>query len=156
MKKAQVATEMLLMYGFAFVAIIVAVAAISYFDIFNFNENLPETCYLPAGMDCVDKAVITENNVTFALKNNQINPVYVNNLSVSGCSGDTMVAVGKSNRSFTSLPNVVPINGLFKLTIGCPGLLAGDRFESIIQISYTNIETGLSNYANGEIKGLVV
>ena len=156
MKRAQIATEMLLMYGFAFVAIIVAVAAISYFDIFNFNESLPETCYFPAGLDCVDKAVITGNNVTFALKNNQINPVSIHNLTVSGCSGSTKIAVGKSNYSFTELPNVVPINGLFKLMIDCSGLLSGDRFESMAQVSYTNTETGLSNVANGEIKGLVV
>src|SRR3989338_6220967 len=72
MKRAQAATEFIMTYGWAILVVLAAIGALAYFGVLSPDKFLPERCTFPAGIDCIDKAVITAStgDVQIALKNN--------------------------------------------------------------------------------------
>jgi hypothetical protein len=54
MNKGQAALEFISTYGFAFLILVIVLAAISYSGLFNFSSLRSDDCTFPQGMDCTD------------------------------------------------------------------------------------------------------
>ena len=156
MKKGQAAMEFLMTYGWAILVVIAAIAALAYFGVLDPARLLPERCQFPAGMDCIDKASITNSSVTVALRNNQGFPVTIDNAVVTGCN-TPVVFVGSANTTSSSIPYsiAIPNNEVFRVKVTCTGLISGAKFDEDFSVSYTNTESGLSNQAVGSVRGRV-
>jgi hypothetical protein len=156
MKKAQAASEFLMTYGWAFLAVMVTVSALAFFGVFN-NKKFIEKCQSEFGMDCMGRASITTTGITIALKQNLGFKAEIRNLTSTLCndkkggvSGNTAPLV--LNEDF--VPFEVANNELFRLGLECE-LSKGESYSDIISFFYTNIETGLTYNVKVEVQGLV-
>jgi hypothetical protein len=68
MRKSQATVEFLLTYGWVVLAVLVVIAALSYFGVLNPFAQLPEKCVVPAGFVCVDH-VVSDEGVMVRLQN---------------------------------------------------------------------------------------
>ena len=66
-RKGQAATEFIMTYGWAILVVLAAIGALAYFGVLSPDKFLPERCNFPAGIDCIDKAVITGADVNATL-----------------------------------------------------------------------------------------
>jgi len=155
-KKAQAASEFLLTYGFAILAVTAAIAAISYAVVTRINM-VPETCFFPAEMSCVDKPSIKNNEIKIALKNNKASQIQITEINITGCTQNNVKQVSalSNNKTYTDLPVLVDKQELFLLKTGCI-FDPGQRFKGTMIVKYTNLDTGLENTASGEIKARIV
>jgi len=155
-KKAQAASEFLITYGFAILAVTAAIAAISYAVVTRINV-VPETCFFPAEMSCVDKPSIKNNEIMLALKNNRASQITITEINITGCTqtGLKQVSAESNNKTYTDLPVLVDKQELFLLKTGC-NFDPGQKYNGNMIVKYTNLDTGLENIASGEIKGRIV
>ncbi len=156
MKKAQAASEFLMTYGWAILAVTLAISAFAYVGVFS-NKNIIEKCQSEIGMDCIDKAVITESGVTVALRQNKGFKTQITNLTSVICNTQKGGVAGKSaqltlNNEF--IPFNVSDNDVFRLGLGC-SLSKGDLYKDTVSFSYENIGTGLVHKVLVEIQGVV-
>ena len=165
MKKGQAAMEFLMTYGWAILVVIAAIAALAYFGVLDPANLLPERCQFPAGMDCIDKAAVdaSDDDVTFALRNNIGADVNITGVSVASGGDCTLSAVtGKAGTSgaidvdLTANEVSVDNNEVFRIQVTCTeDLQVGNKFEADITVSYLNVDSGLTNQALGNIRGRV-
>lgn len=81
--KAQAALEYLVTYGWAFLVIIAAIAALSYFGLLSPEKYMPDKCDFGQQMSCVDQYIDTNHRVILRFKNN-----FGANITVVGAYGD--------------------------------------------------------------------
>ena len=153
-KRGQAATEFLLTHGWAFMCILAAVAALAYFGVLQPDRYMPERCAFPAGMDCIDKAVVnTETDqVTFALKNNVGSPVNITGVDVSlvkNCGGVARWRV--DDLAWGETARIDHEQG-FIVTVECTKDITAGKFYEEVVVTYRNTDTGLSHPAVGEIR----
>lgn len=147
-KKAQAATEFIMTYGWAILVVLAAIGALAYFGVLSPDKLLPEKCQFPAGVDCIDKPVVSASaaTVTLAMRNNIGYKMEI--LSVAGtddCASPTLTSPSANTQ--------VNNNDKFTLIADCGASLPTGRFKSDITISYINNETGLTHTATGAIRG---
>ena len=155
MKKGQAAMEFLMTYGWAILVVIAAIAALAYFGVLDPARLLPERCQFPAGVDCVDKAAVDATSITVALRNNIGFKMQVDDIasSVGSCTTE-QIAIGVGG-SAQSLAQNVSNNEVFRILFTGCSLTSGDRFDADVTVTYTNMETGLTHDAVGDIRGRV-
>lgn len=156
-KKGQAAMEFLMTYGWAILVVIAAIAALAYFGVLDPARLLPERCQSSAGMDCIDKASIRTDGLTFALRNNigfgiEVTDIALPIGSVYVCTGEEVNDVAIAG-SFNVSNNEVMRVG-FTTCTGAPA--AGDKFDEAVVVSYKNKESGLANQVSVDIRGRVV
>lgn len=137
-KNSQAALEFLMSYGWAIVGVIVAVGALSYFGILNFNALLPEKCVLATGIECLDFKAGADG-VSFVVKNSIGDSVVIETIALSGY-GDCEAAF------FTKLDNGK--QGIFD--VGCDLNSAGQKLNSEIRLVYESTTT-LRHNSSGRI-----
>ena len=76
-KKGQAAMEFLTTYGWAFLVIIVAVAGLSYFGVFNFSRYLPTTCSLDSKIECGSAFAVRNSTTALQLRNNDMQAIKI-------------------------------------------------------------------------------
>ena len=81
-KKAQAAIEFLATYGWAFLVILIAMGALSYFGILSPSKLLPDRCNFGAEIGCRDYA-IGINGIDLKLSNNAGDTIILDSLAVS-------------------------------------------------------------------------
>ena len=155
-KKGQAAMEFLMTYGWAILVVIAAIAALAYFGVLDPARLLPERCQFPAGMDCIDKAAITTDTVTIALRNNIGFGITVD----SATDGDTLcggalVDIDDGNGFVAIANNAVPNNGVFRIRLNTCDIATDAKLDTTITVGYTNSESGLSNNAVGDVRGRI-
>ena len=157
-KKGQAAMEFLMTYGWAILVVIAAIAALAYFGVLDPTKMLPERCTGPAGLDCIDKASISETGVMFVLRNNIGFPVVINNVQGVSCTGPSGGIVGTTGEIITSdnfQSFEVDNNEVVRLRVDC-SLNSGRDFSDTFIVSYENTETGLNFDVPVEIRGKVI
>ena len=116
------------------------------------SRLLPDKCLFPAGIECIDKVILTPDNVELAMRNNLRFPIIIEEIRAFGCTGESMV---KTNDLYElARGKNVESNQVFLVNInGCSNGESGKRFENIINISYTI--NGQPNKVNGLVRGKV-
>ena len=147
-KKAQASTEFLMTYGWAILAVLIAVAALAYFGFVSGDGIVPSKCIFPAPVPCVDHSFdMSAEKLTIALRNNNGFPVEI--------TGFVAVDTGCSSPSVDTVNGIVPPqtvanDDIARVVISCPGLSQG-RFRSDVTLMYNTPETGLNHSHTGEI-----
>ena len=150
--------------GFAIAAIVIGllsfvvvfflfVPMLAYFGVLDPANLLPERCQFPAGMDCIDRAAITSDTITIALRNNIGFAISVDDVE-SSCTG---ALIAPRTGEFQELPMEVENNAAYRIRLtGCSNGRSGSEVTEEIGVIYENPDTGLTNTAQGEVRGRVV
>lgn len=99
-KKGQAAMEFLLTYGWAILAVLVALSALAYFGVLNPSNYTPNQCTLPTGLSCIDYTLsaytvhvgppapggsdVLKNKLIIEIKNNRGWDYVINSVQVQG------------------------------------------------------------------------
>lgn len=159
-KKGQAAMEFLMTYGWAILVVLVAIGALAYFGVLDPSKFLPERCTGPSGMDCVDKASLTDGTavaagtIQFAFKNNQGFGVEINTANIHTALGTdcgTPSAAAKITSLNSNCTGAAAINDCLlpngdqaTVTITCAvSKPTSGRVKEDIYIPYINAATGL-------------
>lgn len=138
MKKAQAAMEFLMTYGWTLLVVLMAGAALVYFDVLNPGKFLPDNCNVQ-GFLCTDFKISANDGdgAQLFLTNNVGDDLEVTKIDVGGKSAifTTTLQIGKAN-TFT-------IPGDFGSS--------GDRYKKNITITYTTTTSGITHKGGGMI-----
>ncbi len=155
-RKAQAATEFIMTYGWAILVVLIAIGALAYFGVLSPDKFLPERCTFPAGIDCIDKAVITASTgqVELALKNNIGYTINVTSVitGTDDCPSPVLLLVNSQNVS-TGNHSTIFNNDQATLRISCGNSLPVGKFKTDFGIEYLNMETKLLHKGSGSIRG---
>ena len=151
-KKSQAALEFLTTYGWAFLVILIMIAALSYFGILSPSKLLPNRCNFGSEMGCTDFAIY-QNGLQVRLKNNIGDAIAVDSI---------LASTEKTSLSCTSLLLTMWKSGETKdVPLVCDftnsGLTQGDKGKINLKISY-HLITSSSAFAkdvNGEVYTVV-
>ena len=142
-KKGQAALEFLMTYGWAILVVLVAIGALAFFGVLSPDKFLPSKCLLQVGLVCVDQKV-TPSVVTVVVKNNfnadiTVNDVRIQNCGASGAQG--------------SLANGA--QATYAISCAAPIGSSGSKFSAVLNVSYTNADSGITKSNLGEISGKI-
>jgi hypothetical protein len=164
MRKGQAAMEFLMTYGWAILVVLAAIGALAYFGVLNVKSYLPEQCFGPAGLDCLDKpsADAAKKTITFAFKNNLGNSINFTNAGNSsgdcGTDAEHGVFITDSEGNKVNIKNVgedIKIENE-EIAIATFNCTAADELEPKIAaelwLQYVSLKTGVSKKASFSIK----
>lgn len=155
-RRAQVAMEFLMTYGWAILIVLTAIAALSYFGVLDLSRFLPERCNFPVGLDCLDKPALDTTNgvMKLALKNNLGYDIEIQD-DLSGTddckTGTDIINISIEGTTFT-LPANISNNNQFIMNIYCTSISEGP-FRTDLTFTYENYETSLTHKIAGSIRG---
>ena len=142
---AQAALEFLVAYGWAILAVVVAVAVLAYFGVLSADAFLPERCSLKAGIVCLDYKV-ESYRVILVLQNALGETITINKLTISGnnqeCSDSQSITLYNHEKMMFTIQQ-------------CSNGAGGQKFNGMINVSYT-IEDKLSHLVSGNLKAKIV
>ena len=144
--KAQAAMEFLMTYGWAILVVLAAIASLAYFGVLSPDMFLPQKCYLPAGITCLDYEV-GSSRITLVLQNNFGETITINNITAAGISTTTC----SDNGSIILQNNE---KAVFTL-LGCNNGNIGQKFDGSINVTYTK-ESGLQHLKQGTLRGKIL
>ena len=81
MKKAQSSIEYLFTYGWAILAISVAIGALAYFNFSNPQSFVAEKCELGAQITCLENSVHSNGSLNFVIRSNHDILIQIENIS---------------------------------------------------------------------------
>ena len=138
-KRGQAATEYLITYGWAFMAIIITVGALAYFGVINPSRFIPDRCSFGSQMECTD-FLLDESGVHMYLRNNYGKDIIINN--ITGIN-EVLICNG--------LPTIVAGD---KQEINCdvnPVLEKGSKKQIPMIIQFKRTDGSISHNVTGEI-----
>ena len=143
-RRAQAAMEFLMTYGFALIAILVAIGALVYLGILDIGNFLPERCTFPAPLNCRDQVVT--NDIKDSVPGLQL--ILVN----GGAKGMKITKVTASSEAFNQKGSDTDEN------YECYWVPEGNHHLLRAAASYTfNLEYSEENFTNdpeGTVKAL--
>ena len=156
--KGQSAMEYLMTYGWAIIIIVIVAAALYALGVFNpATYSAAKASGFPnMGIPKTGSWVLrSDGSFQLALSNNipariNITAIDVDLTGIAGdqCSGESIVG--------GSFPYTVPIGGSFTLNASCSGVSAGSAYTASIEITYTNLDTGITGIKErGTVMGTV-
>jgi hypothetical protein len=136
-KRGQAATEFLMTYGWAILVVVVAIASLAYFGVLSPDQFLPEKCFLPPGIACIDHKV-TADSVQLYLQNTLGYDITITsiNLTDKNCANSTSYDLANGGEQ------------LFE--ISCSST-SGSKFSSDVRINYVNSATNISHSKVGSL-----
>ena len=148
-KRAQAAIEFLATYGWAFLAILIVMGALSYFGILSSSKLLPDRCNFGAEIGCRGYA-IGRNGIDLKLSNNAGDTIILDSLAVStessqlGCNSSVAGTSWKAG-------DVKDIYALCDFTNA--GLVQGDKGKLNVKIAYHSAKSSAAfgKEVNGEV-----
>ncbi|MBL7055206.1 hypothetical protein ISS05_05615 [Candidatus Woesearchaeota archaeon] len=146
-KKSQAAMEFLMTYGWAILVVLVAVGALSYFGVLSPDQFLPGKCTLPPGIACIDHKATNFIGAGFGelyvvLKNGLGYDLSSISISATSCSSSVSYPILKNGEKITLTASDCDIN-------------AGEKYSGQINVTYTNVDTGLQHTSSGALTAKV-
>jgi hypothetical protein len=143
MKKAQITMESLLLYGAAILVVLLAIAALTYFGVFNLGNLFPQSCDLSGtGLIKCDEYQITKSDETIVvvIRNTASRPITIDETN-SKFTAEALVTdcVGTDAEPETVLPGKTS-----KLTITCDTIASdvGDRLKGTLSVDSVYADGG--------------
>lgn len=141
-RKSQAAMEFLMTYGWAILVVLVAIGALSYFGVLSPDRFLPNRCTLPAGLACLDhyaQDIFGPGNgiIPIVFKNSLGYDIGQVTIRASKCTSGSLEGLIKNGE-----------NSRVLYAFGCT-LTEGERYSGDINITYTNMDSGLTHVAKG-------
>ena len=140
-EKAQAALEFLMTYGWAILAVLIAVAALAYFGVLSTDKLFPDRCILPAGIACLDYRVESYRTI-IVLQNTRGEIITIDKVTVSSnnqqCFYNESTALNNNDKA------------IFTIT-DCNNGDTGQRFDGVINITYA-LEGKLTHTVAGTLR----
>jgi hypothetical protein len=168
-KKSQAALEFLTTYAWAFLIILIMIAALAYFGIFQPGKLLPDRCNFGTEIDCIDYRVTAPGTDTFdlRLKNSLGEPIVIPAVATNGIklSSDTAISFDCTLDAATGINGGAPPANYnwatdsitdFKFTSCTPataGFLKDENAKVFITITYHLAKTSTTylHEVSGEV-----
>lgn len=149
-KRSQVALEFLVTYGWAILASMIAIGALTYFGITNPSRTMPDKCIFSNNFLCDDYMIRAPDAVSLKLVNGQGQSLYSPSATVTTPSGSNAC-------TFTSAPAEWVSDQVQEVTCTVTGaaFLAKDKAKAKISITYKRSVTGYDQLALGEVYSTV-
>ena len=159
-RKAQAAFEFLATYGWALIAISVAIAAIAYFGIFNPEKVLPNRCNFGPEFTCLDYQISASNDeFLLKLRNGAGYPVTITSADLGSESATQYSCTAPVNLPMSNVPSGSAIDLTFtSCNSAAAGFASGSRKKIFVTINSYDSGSGAS-YAKkvkGEVYSTVV
>ena len=163
-KNGQAALEFLTTYGWAFLVILIMIAALAYFGILNPSKLLPNRCTFGVEFQCIDHQ-ISASDGTFKLrmKNNIGEPIDISAVSLST---ETTTPYTCTTLEVGGVPTVLPYPNwksgevLNFIWSGCSGgaLFAGEKGKVLITMRYNTVASGVgyTKESKGEVFSSII
>jgi len=161
-KKSQASLEYLTTYAWAFILLIVALAAIQYFGILDFKKYLPQQCIFSSQFKCVDYT-LSGGDIRLRLLNNVGVKLTVAEIIAENSEKKEIKCTSKYIND-ESVVNVEWKSGeeidlRFSGCSGDPSYIPNERMEVIIRLRYyspdTPVRTPIFHETVGKIKATV-
>ncbi|MBS3105971.1 hypothetical protein J4234_06990 [Candidatus Woesearchaeota archaeon] len=155
-RKSQAALEFLTTYAWAFIVILIVVAAISYFGILRPQKILPDRCNFNVGFDCQSYTAGLAGNFNLRLRNGLGQTITVTGISLSteaatGLSGCTIATPTLPYTNWAS-GNITDLTWSACNFAGS-GFARGDKAKIFVRMDYFDTKAGsvYAHIAEGEI-----
>lgn len=149
--KSQAALEFIMTYGWTIMVVAVAIVAISYHGVLEYNKTIANKCSLPPGLECMDVAAYT-----FPPNYAELYIVLRNSLGVNIGGVRVTTDVCPNTYSFNYLPYWLRVGGIDTVawtqqTVGgdCYFSGVGNRVTGHFNVTYKNLETGINHTVRG-------
>ena len=144
--RSQAALEFLTTYGWAFLVILVMIAALAYFGILNPSKLLPDRCNFGTEIECMDYQITSGSggSIDLRLKNNVGETITTTEIAASTDKTSSLCTASDvtnwqrgnvSNLQFTSCD------------FDAEGMVAGDKGKVNVEITYYAVKSG-ATYAH--------
>ncbi|MFH1849194.1 MAG: hypothetical protein ABH879_03315 [archaeon] len=145
-RRAQVAMEFLMTYGWAILIVLVVISALAYFGVLNPQQFLPRKCQFGQGLVCMDHRLSSyERNLILILNNGIGRDLRVEGLDFSSDNG--LVACINN-----TLDEVLQAGGNLYLLVGCTVNAApATRIKGNLLLNYTDLQFGLNHMISGTL-----
>jgi hypothetical protein len=146
-KKSQAAIENLMTYGWALLATLIAIGALWYFGILDFNSFLPERCTLEPPLSC-DDFVIGNDGAVIVMTNAGGRDLNIGSISLESdtLSGECTGSIGKN------LENGNQHTFYVNDPAGCSFVETGKgKINYKLMVTYSNLDSGLQHTMEGSM-----
>jgi|SRR3989344_5917220 len=142
-ERAQAAMEFMMTYGWAVIGVMIALAALAISGVLSTNLFVPEGCFLPAGIACMDSR-INSTNIQIVITNNAGGPLTIINATVTENNGGGFC--------YTEItPYFVKEKESAALDIiGCDNGVPGEKYKGKIILNYK-----VDNLISHEVEGTI-
>ena len=137
LKKSQASLEFLTTYAWALLSILVTLAALYYFGVFDFSKYLPEKCIFTSQLECL-AFVMNEDNIRIKLVNNLGETITVEEMTVTDNSESPLSCTVRPTKTGWLSGDEWDLS----LT-GCSGggYISKERIEAKITLKYFAVDT---------------
>lgn len=144
--QAQAALEFLTTYGWAFLVILVMIAALAYFGILNPSKLLPDRCSFGTEIECMDYKITSgaTGSINLRLKNNVGETITTTEIKASTDKAASFCTV--SNIANWQRGTVQDLT-FSSCDFVSEGMVKGDKGKVDIEITYYSVKSG-STYAH--------
>lgn len=151
-KQGQAALEFLTTYGWAFLIILIMMAAISYFGFINPGKFLPNKCVVGSEFSCQDYQVTDQGNVRFKLTQN------VGKSIIAGTANCTIEGTTSTAGDMTHDGSTWNNREIKEFVCSFPAgtFLEGERVKILVELAYRLEAGGYPHETDGEIYAKVV
>lgn len=133
-------------YGWAILAAVIVIAVLASFGVFSPSSYVPNKCILNAPLGCNAGTADVANGVQLEIRNGAGETLTITDIDVTGCTTTDLSispAIGAYN---------MPDQALIVFTATCDtALVAGDKFQGDITVSYTKSGSALALTSTGNL-----
>jgi len=138
MQKGQIAIETLMVYGFAILAVAVAIGALYYAGLAP-EKIKPRICTLEQGLACTDFKV-QETGIEILIKNLKGSALQINSIGAEQCNNISVSIIMQSNE---------------QKSFSIPCSISGKNYDDAILLFYTDVDSQLVHSIKGRMSGNV-
>ena len=145
-KKSQAALEFLTTYAWAFLVIIIMIAALAYFGILQPSKILPSRCNFGSEIRCVDYRIDDAGTFNLRLQNNLGEPIVIGDVvtGIALSSGSTVPFActgarsidGTATGAYTWNSDKTIDMSFTSCNPSAAGFVVGEKAKALITISY--------------------
>ncbi len=142
--------EFIMTYGWAILAVSIAISALVYFGVFSPPSFGLEQCSFPAELTCIGKPLpdATTGELTFVVTNSVGSTMSIDDITGAG---DCDSPLGFTVDGDATVPQNITHGDQARIMIDC-GTIDEGPFSAQITIEYTNLFNALSYPATGSIQ----
>lgn len=154
MRKGQAATEFIMTYGWAILAVLVAIGCLAYFGVINPAKYFPEKCMFASGINCKDYKVYEDSGtksliVKITIENKLQDTVRLDNVTIRTKGGTY------ENATCITPNTVFPQDTTQAITCPLPpgsSLGVGEKAVTAVIITYRDVSGGFPHIINGDVQ----
>jgi hypothetical protein len=137
-------TDSFLGIGWPIFGILIAIAALAYFGVLNFDNLLPDYCKFTQGITCSDAVFSGSHRITIVLKNTLEADMNNINLAMTSMDGCTVNGTGVPSMATNAQAS-------YSFDVSNCNFFKGERVKSTMALNYVSSQSTLQHSRSGEM-----